>query len=254
MTLCPALAALFLRPPKHVEHDKRNFLQRFGTGFNAAYDSLTAKYTRSIKFLSLRKWLILLSAAIFSGLFIFLMKTTPSSFVPEEDIGTIFVPITLPAASSMERTSVIVQQVSDSARTIPQVENVFRIVGLNFLAGSGSSYGMVILELKDWDKRKGVSSNDVIRTLNEKIAGIREASIFSFSLPTISGFGGTGGFSFQLQDKGGHSIEDFYAVSQKFLQALNKRPEIMYATTTFDPGFPQYELNVNVCQSKRCRY
>ncbi len=251
LTLCPALAAMFLRPPKHVEHEKRNFLQKFGVGFNAAYDSLTDKYTRSIKFLSLKKWLILLSAAVFVGLFAFLMKTTPSSFVPDEDMGTIFVPISLPPAASMERTAVIVKQVADSAQTIPEVQNVFRLVGVNFIAGSGSNYGMIFLELKHWDDRKGVSNHDIEKILMKKIAGIREAQVFTISLPTISGFGGTGGFSFQLQDKGGHSINDFYDISQKFLTALNKRKEIQYATTSFNPGFPQYEMSVNIAKVKQ---
>ncbi|HVX50254.1 MAG TPA: efflux RND transporter permease subunit, partial [Chitinophagaceae bacterium] len=127
LTLCPALAAMFLRPPKHKQEGyvHKNFLQKFGMGFNAAYDSLTEKYTRSIKFLSVRKWLILASAAVFIGGFVYLIKTTPSSFVPDEDMGTVFVPITLPPASSMERTQVIVQQVADSASSIPEVENVF---------------------------------------------------------------------------------------------------------------------------------
>lgn len=252
LTLCPALAAMFLRPPKHTQEgvSHKNVLKRFGIAFNAAYDTMTAKYTRSIKFLSVRKWIILLSAAIFIGLFVFLVKTTPSSFVPDEDMGTVFVPITLPPASSMERTDKVVQQVADSAGTIPEMEHVFRITGLNFFAGSGSSYGMVILELKPWEERKGVSNIDVIKKLNAKIAGIREAQVFTISLPTITGFGGTGGFSFQLQDKGGHTITEFYNVAQQFLAALGKRKEIQYATTSFNPGFPQYELSINVAKTK----
>lgn len=251
LTLCPALAALVLRPPKHKEgYVKKNFFQKFGAGFNAAYDGMTKKYTRSIQFLSVRKWIVLLSVVVFGSTLYYLMKTTPSSFVPDEDLGTIFVPISLPAASSMERTTVIVKQVADSAQSIPQVRSVFRLVGLNFIAGSGSSYGMVILELKDWGERKGVSNQDVIQMLNKKVAGIREAAIFSLSLPTINGFGGTGGFSFQLQDKGGHSIQDFFNVSQNFLAALRKRPEIQSAATPFNPGFPQYELSVNVAKVK----
>lgn len=252
LTLCPALAAMFLRPPKHTQEgvSHKNVLKRFGVAFNAAYDSMTAKYTRSIRFLSVRKWIILLSAAVFIGLFVFLVKTTPSSFVPDEDMGTVFVPITLPPASSLERTGKVVQQVADSASTIPEVEHVFRITGLNFFAGSGSSYGMVILDLKDWDQRKGVSNVDIIKKLNTKLAVVREAQVFTVSLPTITGFGGTGGFSFQLQDKGGHTIQEFYDVSQKFLAALGKRKEIQYATTSFNPGFPQYELSVNVAKTK----
>jgi HAE1 family hydrophobic/amphiphilic exporter-1 len=251
LTLCPALAALFLRPPKHVPQEHHNFLHRFGMGFNAAYDSMTAKYTKSIQFLSVRKWIVLASTGVFIALFVWLVKTTPSSFVPDEDMGTIFVPVSLPAASSMERTTAVMKQVGDSARTIPEMENVFQLVGFNFLAGSGSNYGMLFLELKPWDKRKGVSNLDVIKKLNQKVAGIREASIFSIPLPTITGFGGTGGFAFQLQDKGGHSISDFYGVAQQFLTALSKRKEIQYASTSFDPKFPQYELSINVAKAKQ---
>jgi HAE1 family hydrophobic/amphiphilic exporter-1 len=250
LTLCPALAAMFLRPPRHMQDEKQGVLKKFSVGFNAAYDAMTKKYTRAIQFLSIRKWIIIASAAIFGVGFYLLVKTTPSSFVPDEDMGTIFTNITLPPASSMERTIQYVNQVSDSARTIPEVENVFRIVGFNFLAGNGSSYGMVILELKHWDLRKGVSNQDVINTLNRKTSKIREANIFALSLPTILGFGGTGGFSFQLQDKGGHSINEFYSVAQNFLSTLNKRPEILYANTFFNPGFPQYELSVNVAKVK----
>jgi HAE1 family hydrophobic/amphiphilic exporter-1 len=244
------LAALFLRPPKHTPDEHKNFMHRFGMGFNTAYDTLTDKYTRSIKFLSVRKWLIIASVVVFSSGLYYLMKTTPSSFVPDEDMGTIFVSISLPPASSLERTTVIVKQIADSASTIPEVENAFRVTGFNFLAGSGSSYGIVFLELKHWNERKGVSNTDVIQQLNKKVAKIREAAIFSLSLPTITGFGGTGGFSFQLQDKGGHSISDFYTVAQNYLAALNKRPEIQYAATQFNPKFPQYELSVNVAKTK----
>jgi hydrophobic/amphiphilic exporter-1 (mainly G- bacteria), HAE1 family len=250
LTLCPALAALFLRPPKHEAHKKKNFLQRFGTGFNAAYATLTNKYSRSVSFLSKQKWIVVLTVILSGCGFYFLMKTTPSSFVPDEDMGTIFVNISLPPAASMERTAVIVKQVSDSASSIEQVENVFRIVGQNFIAGAGSSYGMVILELKHWDKRKGISNQDVINQLNQKVAGIREAGILPLSLPTITGFGGTGGFAFQLQDKGGHTIAEFFSIAQTFLAALNKRPEIQYAATAFNPNFPQYELSVNVAKVK----
>ena len=186
----------------------------------------------------------------FGGGLYWLMKTTPSSFVPDEDMGTIFVNVTLPPASSMERTSVVVKQVADSAQTIPEIENVLRVVGLNFFAGNGSSYGIVILQLKHWNLRKGVSNIDVTRKLTQKISVIREASIFPISLPTITGFGGTGGFSFQLQDKGGHTIQDFYSVAMNFLEVLGKRREIQYASTAFNPNFPQYELEVNVPKAK----
>jgi len=119
------------------------------------------------------------------------------------------------------------------------------------MAGSGSSYAMVILELKKWDERPGISNTDIIQSFMKKTSGITEATIIPFSMPTIMGFGISGGFSMQLQDKGGHSVQQFYKVSQDFLAALNQRPEIQNAYTTFNPNFPQYLLEVDVPKIKQ---
>ncbi len=251
LTLCPALAALFLKPPDHGAHaEKKTLMQRFGVAFNAANDSLTAKYTGAVRFFSARTWIVLTSIALFAGGFYFLMKSTPSSFVPSEDMGTIFANITLPPASTMERVAVVADEVDSLSRTIPQVGNTMRTLGQNFIGGSGSSYGMVVIRLVPWGDRKGVSNNDVIKQLTEKTAHIREADLKFMSQPTITGFGTSGGFTFQLQDKGAHSTADFYKVAQQFLSTLNSRPEIQYATTSFNPNFPQYMLDVNVSKCK----
>lgn len=251
LTLCPALAALFLKPPKHLEQtENSSFMQRFGIGFNAAYDTLTSRYTRAAKFLTLKKWITILVVAAFSAGLYWLMKTTPSSFVPSEDMGIVFVNITLPPASSMERTGIIGRQIDSISHTVKAVDNHFRLVGQNFLAGVGSSYGLEILELKDWKDRPGVSNEDVIAELRKKTAGIKDASFFFMSAPTISGFGTSGGFEFQLEDKAAHSPAEFYKVSQVFFAALRKRPEILYAATSFNPNFPQYLMDVNVAKVK----
>jgi len=109
---------------------------------------------------------------------------------------------------------------------------------------------MVIIEMKNWKERPGYSNTDLIRELLQKTSAIRDARIIPYSLPTIMGFGISGGFSFELQDRGGHSINDFYKVAQNFLSELNKRPEIQMATTTFNPNFPQYILETNVPRIK----
>ncbi|MFD2932940.1 efflux RND transporter permease subunit [Spirosoma flavum] len=251
LTLCPALAALFLKPPVHTDGTKpKTFLQRFGVGFNASYDVLTAKYTKSVTFLSARKWLALVGVGLFAGAFFLLFKTTPSSFVPKEDMGSIYVNITLPPASSMERTTAIANKVDAIAHTIPEVQNSLRNLGQNFVAGNGSAYGLIILRLKPWDERPGVTDDDVIKQLKQKTASIRDAELVFIQQPTITGFGTSGGFTFQLQDKGGHTIDEFYKVTQSFLAVLSKRPEIQYATTSFNPNFPQYQLDVNVAKCK----
>ncbi len=250
LTLSPALAALFLKP-KNPETPKRKGIHMFYTLFNIGYEAVKTKYMKSVSFLSGKKWIVVVVVVIFSSLFAFLMKTTPSSFVPEEDMGTIFVSISLQPGSSLERTTVVADQVADISKSIPEVKSVLRMVGMSMMAGSGSSYAMVILELKNWEDRKGVTNLDIIQTLIEKTSMIKEATIMPFSMPTIMGFGGSGGFSFELQDKGGHSTDDFYKVSQDFLAELNTRPEIQLAYTTFNPTFPQYLLEANVPKIKQ---
>ncbi len=249
LTLSPALAAMFLRPPKNeVEGEKKSFLQKIKTGFNSNYDKLINKYTSTVAFLIKRKWLTIVFILFFSGLFYFTIKNTASSFVPSEDMGTIFVNVTLPAAATKEKVQQINTQIDSVAHTIPQVMASMTTLGQNQLGGSGSSYGMLILRLTPWTQRPDVTDKDVIQQLTDKTKNIRGASINFMQQPTISGFGTSGGFTFQVEDRGGHTISDFYAVSQKLLDALNKRNEIQYAATAFNPNFPQYEVDVNVAK------
>ncbi|MES2419015.1 MAG: efflux RND transporter permease subunit [Bacteroidota bacterium] len=249
LTLSPALCALFLKP--HADdHKHQSYLQRFYTAFNVAFDGMTSKYKKSIQFLSIKKWIVLVAIAVFgTGLF-YMMKTTPSSFVPAEDQGGIFANISLPPSASMERSAEIARQVDSIAHTIPEVKNTLKIVGQNFTAGAGSAYSMVILKLKPWGERPGVNVTDVIGKLFAKTSGIRDASIFFIAPPTLQGFGRSGGFDFQLQDKGGHSASEFYKVNQDFLAKLAERKEIQYATTSYNPNFPQYMLDVNLEKCK----
>jgi HAE1 family hydrophobic/amphiphilic exporter-1 len=106
------------------------------------------------------------------------------------------------------------------------------------------------VRLKPWDERKDMNNEQVIAKITQLTAHIRAAEIRSISQPTITGFGSTGGFTFQLQDRGGHTTAEFYQVAQDFLAALNQRPEIQYASTAFNPGFPQFQLSVNVAKVK----
>jgi len=251
LTLCPALAAMFLRPPDHgKEGERKTIMQRFGAWFNRGYGKLTDRYSSAVTFLSARHWLVIVIILGFGALFYLIMKATPSSFVPEEDMGTIFVNVSLPPASSMERVQVVADQIDSICRTVPQVAHTMRTLGSNYIAGTGSAYGMITVRLTTWDARPGVTNTDVIKTLTKKTAGIQGADIVYMSQPTITGFGTSGGFTIQLQDKGGHTTDQFYQVAQGFLGTLNKRPEIQYAKTSFNPNFPQYEMDINVPKAK----
>ena len=250
LTLSPALAAIFLKP-KNKELKKETGVRNFFTLFNAGFEAGKSKYVKYVKFISAKRWIAIAAVVISSLGFFILMKTTPAGFVPEEDMGAIFVNISLPPASSLERTAVVAAQVDSIARTIPEVNNILRMVGQNFMAGAGSSYGMVILQLKNWNERKGVSNVDIIQTFMQKSSGIRDATLMPFSRPTIQGFGISGGFTMELQNIEGHTIQEFNQVARDFLAALNDRPEIQSAYTTFNPNFPQFLLSVNVPKVKQ---
>ncbi|PIQ22327.1 MAG: hydrophobe/amphiphile efflux-1 family RND transporter [Cytophagales bacterium CG18_big_fil_WC_8_21_14_2_50_42_9] len=252
LTLSPALCALFLKPHPEGEYHKTGFLQRFYGAFNAGFESVTGKYKHSVNFLMRKRWISLLGIVLFAGTFYYLLKTTPSGFVPNEDQGTIFANISLPAGASLERTAVVAEQVEQIIRQIPEVQTTLRIVGQNFLAGAGGSYAMVVVKLKPWDERKeqGQDINSITGKLFGMTGGIKSASVIFFAPPTLQGFGSSSGFEFQLQDKTGGEIARFDEIKGKFLGALSKRPEIQYATSTFNTNFPQYQVDVNVAKCK----
>ena len=255
LTLSPALCALFLKP--HTEEDKKkNFIKRFYLAFNVAFEATTHKYRKSVSFLIHRKWIAVVGIGAFAGIFYYLMTTTSAAFVPSEDTGSIMADIALPASSSIERTEQVAIEVEKIVKELPQVENVLRVVGNGMISGRGSNYAMLIIRLKNWDERKGKDEDvgSIISQLFAKTKQIREAKVIYFAPPTIQGFGTSQGFEFQLQDRSGSDIATFTKVGNDFLSALNERPEIQYASTSFDPNFPQYEIEVNVEKTKEAGF
>jgi HAE1 family hydrophobic/amphiphilic exporter-1 len=248
LTLSPALCALFLKAHSK-EHKKQSFIQRFYTSFNTAFSAVTNKYKKSISFLSRRKWVPLSALALFAAVFYLLSSTIPKSFVPSEDLGVITADISLPPSASLERTDSVVRQMEKISHTIPEVTNVVAIVGSGTLGGNGSNYGRVVMRLQTWSQRKR-NVQTIISELTGKTSSISAAKIVFLTPPTIQGFGNSGGFSLQLEDRTGGDIAMFYKVSTDFLTALNQRPEIQFASTPFSPNFPQYLLNVDVAKVK----
>jgi HAE1 family hydrophobic/amphiphilic exporter-1 len=253
LTLSPALAALFLKPHNKDGHPKKGFLQRFYAGFNRGFDATKRRYERSVGFLTRRKWVAWAMLGLFAGLFYWLFRTTPSSFVPEEDMSAVMADVSLPPSASTERTAAIATQVEQIAKTIPEVQTILKITGQGMISGAGSNNAMVIMRLKPWDQRKGKGQDvqAIIGQMFAKTSAIRDARIIFFAPPTLQGFGTSAGFSFQLQDRAGRDIASFFKVSSDFLAALNQRPEIQYASTSFNPNFPQYMIDVDIAKVKQ---
>ena len=252
LTLSPALCALLLKP-HHERGLRKGFLQRFYSAFNAAFTATTKKYKRSIQFLARRQWIAVMIVLGFIGLFAYLLQVTPAGFVPNEDQSFIMADVSLPPASSLERTTAITDQVMTIARQQPEMNSVVRVAGSGILSGgAGGSYGSLFMNLKSWELRKGEEHtlSAVINKLFGATAGIKGAKIFFIAPPTLEGFGNTSGFEFQVQDRSGGDIAHFYDVNNRFLAALSQRPEIQYATSFFNINFPQFEVQVNVAKCK----
>lgn len=253
LTLSPALCAILLRPHTHEEGKKKNFLQRFYGAFNTAFDATTGKYKKGVEFLIKRKVIAFVIIAAFAGTFVYLMNITPKSFVPNEDTGSITSDISLPAGTSLERTDEILKQIEAQVKDIPEVNNILVISGRSLISGAGSNYGMIFLRLKPWAERKQ-KHQEVTALVGQafaRTAGIKDAKIIFFAPPTIRGFGFSSGFDMQLQDQSGGTLEKFNEVKDQFLAKLNQRPEILYASTSFSPNFPQYRIDVNIAAAKK---
>ncbi len=253
LTLSPALCALLLKPHDHDEAKKKSFLQRFYGYFNAAFDATTAKYRKSAQFFTHKKWLTFIVIAAFAGVFVLIMNTRPKAFVPNEDVGGVMSDISLPPGTSVEETEKVLLNIENQIKDIPGINNILRISGRSLISGSGTNYGMIIIRLKNWNERKDPSQEQsaIVQELFKRTAGIKDAKVIFFARPTLSGFGFSSGFEFELQDQQGGTIDNLNEVSQKFLGALNARPEIQFASTSFSPNYPQYEINLDVPTIKR---
>jgi HAE1 family hydrophobic/amphiphilic exporter-1 len=250
LTLSPALCALFLKAHDESEHKKRSPLQRFYAGFNNLFDKATALYKRGLYYLGRRnhRWMTAVFVLFAIVVMTFLMRTIPAGFVPQEDSGGVLGFVTMPPGTSMERTDSMVKQVVEIARGIEHVKFAQSITGVNFQSGAASSYGNIMVKMDPWNERK-ITTNDVVNILQQKTKHLPGTFIFS-GTPTLQGFGLSNSVELQMQDRTGGNIEHFFDVTNDFIAAMNKRPEVMMARTTFDLNFPQKMIEANVAKIK----
>ena len=257
LTLSPALCAIFLKPHDKKGHEgetkRLNLLQRFHAAFNAAYDVTLKKYKKGVMLFIHRKWLAYGGVIASIVILVFLMNITPSGMVPNEDTGTFFVIVDMPPATSLENTKVALSKVDSLIAANPAVKSRTEIAGYSFIAGQGSSYGTFICKLKNWEERgKGQDVNSVIGMIYVQAKNlIKDARVLAFAPPMIPGYSMTNGFEFNVQDKTGGDLNQFFSITQNFLNKLQERPEIATAQTSFNPNFPQYMVDIDVAKCKR---
>ena len=255
LTLSPALCALIMTPHMNAEDgNKLSFSSRFHIAFDTAFNSLLTKYKTAVKFFFRRKWMVGVALAAASVLLVVLVKTTKTGLIPDEDTGTVFVSVTAAPGSTLNETKQIMTQVEKRLKEIPQIDIYSSICGYNMMGGGQSSTaGTVIVRLKHWDERKGKENGKdaVIQQIFARTADIKNAQVYAFAPPMIMGYGTSNGLEIYVQDRKGGDIETLFSHTQKFVAALNKRPEIQSALTTFDTRFPQYLVEVDAAKCKR---
>lgn len=245
VTLTPALCAIMLKDT-HGKPRKKSLLQRFFNSFNKGYNATENKYAKLISFIAGRRLITLACLVFFFAATWGISAILPSGFIPTEDQGMIYVNVTTPPGATVERTEEVLDQIQVIAAKLGEVESVSTLAGYSLVNEvAGASYGMGMVNLKTWDQRKA-SVQDIIEQLQKLTAGIADASIEFFPPPTVPGFGNSSGFELRLLDKSGSGdLRQTAQITNQFIDALKRRPEIGSAFTSFDAEFPQYLIHVD---------
>lgn len=229
------------------------FTRAFIDAFNRVFDRLLTVYRKAVKWFSGHKVISFATVAASIGGLVWLMAITPTALVPTEDTGTIMGAVTLPPATSQERTQEIMDRVDSIIGSIPAVMSRTAITGYSFVGGQGNTYGSFIIKLKPWDQRdeNTESASAIIGQLFMMTGSVKNARIMFFQPPMISGYSATNGFEIKLQDKTGGDLNKFFEVYQKFIGALNASPAIQMAYSNFNPNYPQYLVEIDVAKVKQ---
>ena len=254
LTLCPALSALIMTPHKTGENgEKLSFSSRFHMAFDTAFHRVMMKYKTGVLFMIKRKWIVGAMLVVACGLLVYLMSTTKTGLVPQEDMGTIFVDVRTSPGNSLQETKAIMDEIDSRIKNIPQVRMYSKVTGNGMISGQGSSNGMFIIRLKPWDERTGNGDdiNSVINEVYRLTDDISSAEVMAFAQPMIPGYGVSSGFEIYVQDQKGGTIDDLLKYTRQLVAALNERPEIGRATVSFDTKYPQYLVEIDAALCKR---
>ena len=254
LTLSPALCAIILKPNEIVAPGEKpkQFSTRFRIAFETGFGRFINKYKLGVKFFIRHKWVGVASLVVAGGLLVYFMATAKTSLVPNEDTGSLFISVDAAPGTTLAETNDILSEMQRSISDIEEIQTYNQVAGFSF-SGSGASHAMMMVRLKPWDQREGKehSNTAVIEKIYANTAHITNAQIFIFAPPMISGYGTGNSFFVDLQDRSGRGIDALETVTHQFIDALNQRPEVQMAYTSFSSNFPQYELDVDAAKCIR---
>ncbi|MDV4128736.1 AcrB/AcrD/AcrF family protein [Elizabethkingia anophelis] len=256
LTLTPALCALFLKNHNteggHT-HEKKGFVKKFTTAFNAGFENMTGKYVKGIKFLFKRK---LIAGGLVVGVIAlagFFMTTTPKSFVPMEDDGLLIYSLTMPPGTGLTKTTEVANRINKMLKQNEAIKENTSITGYNLLSSSaGPAYGMGFIKLKPKKERGAVKDIESINAMiSQQMAGIKEGSVMVFRMPPVEGYGVTNDAEIVLQDRTGRDPQVLKAKADELIGQLMQTPGVAFAYTTFRADYPQLELEVDEDKAKQ---
>ena len=246
LTLTPALCTLLLKPYDGVQNT--GIQGKFFHWFNNWFDRMTESYSNGVRHSIRRAGLWGVGLVVICILCVSMLRVIPSTFVPSEDQGFMMSVVSLPEAANMNRTRAVAQQVGETYRSLPGVENTVEIAGYDILAGGQKSNGaMVIASMKPWAERTeaNMQLNSIIGQAMGKVKDIPEATVFAFNPPALPGIGSVGGLTFMIQDRGGSSLAEMNNVSQQFIAAARQRPEFAMVQSSFRADTPAYRYDID---------
>ena len=249
LTLSPVLCSLFLKPHGDKEYEEKSWIGKFFHKFNIAFDAATLKYGQTFTFFLRHKWVTLVLFAIAGGGIYFANNNLQKGFVPNEDQGFVIMDASMIPGASMERVANQLRELSKDLDNIPGVEDFTFVTGNGILSGTGSNNGMGFFKLKPFEERAKHPDQSIDAIIDKAFAAaakIKDAQILFFQPPAVSGFGMGAGVSFALLNKSGADVTEINKTTQEFMAALNARPEVQYAQTSFNTDYPQYQMDINV--------
>ena len=244
LTLSPALAAMLLRPRRPM----RGPLGAFFRGFNRWFGRATEGYVHWSGVLVRKAVVAMVLLAVITGAAGFLATRLPQGFIPQEDLGYLYLAVQLPAAASLQRTAAVCDEIDAILKTTPGIQYYTGIAGFSLLSTVFTTYnGFYFLTLEPWDARiaRGLNARVILQTVRARLAALPEAEAFPFPPPVIPGVGTAGGVTFVLEDRGGKDVPFLAEQTRVFLEAARRRPEFAWITTTLIPSVPQYFADVD---------
>ena len=249
LTLSPALSALIMRPNTSQAEQTKGFKAKFNAGFNAVLN----RYKSAVTVVIPKRWLAAVLVVVAIVGLGWMMRTTKTGLVPNEDMGTVFINVQASPGSSLQQTYHILKEVEERIKDLPQLRIYSLIAGNSNNFEQSSSNGNFTLKLKKWGERKGKGDDvqSVVDEIYRRTADIANAKIQVNIQNMLPGFGRINGFELHVQDKHGGTIQELLNQTNRLIAALNERPEISRAFTNFSLKYPQYRVEVDAALCKR---